>query len=324
MSSIDDRTTGRSYWRSLEDLEGDPQFRELVHREFAHLLPDDLPAESRRQFLKIMGASIALAGASGCGNPSWPRWPAAKILPHAYRSPEERPGTPVHFATCWEMGGVARPLLVRSYDGRPIKIEGNPEHPASLGAADAWSQASVLEFYDPDRSRGPSRNQGRTETATSWDAFQAEMTAALEKLAADGGRGFRILSEASSSATLRHQRDELLREMPQARWHEWEPLSRDAAREGSRLVHGRPLRTHYDFAQAEVVVGFEDDFLMTHPAAVAHARAFAGKRRVENGSMSRLHVVESAFSVTGSQADHRVAVPSREVSQAAWALGAEL
>jgi molybdopterin-containing oxidoreductase family iron-sulfur binding subunit len=324
MSPIDKGTTGRSYWRSLDDLEGDPEVRELVHREFAHFLPDDLSAGSRRQFLKIMGASIALAGASGCGNPTWPRWPAAKILPHAYRSPEERPGTPVHFATCWEMGGVAKPLLVRSYDGRPIKIEGNPQHPASLGAADAWSQASVLEFYDPDRSHGPSRNQGRTETATSWDAFQAEMMAALEKLAAVGGRGLRILSEASSSPTLRHERDELLRRMPEARWHEWEPLSRDAAREGSRLAYGRPLRTHYDFAHADVVVGFEDDFLVTHPAAVTHARAFAGKRRVENGSMNRLHVVESAFSVTGSQADHRVAVPSREVSQAAWALAAEL
>jgi molybdopterin-containing oxidoreductase family iron-sulfur binding subunit len=324
MPPVDGDTTGRSYWRSLEDLEGDSQFRELVDREFAHLLPDELPAESRRQFLKIMGASIALAGASGCSNPTWPRWPAAKILPHAYRSPEERPGAPLHFATCWEMGGVAKPLLVRSYDGRPIKVEGNPEHPASLGAADAWSQASVLEFYDPDRSHGPSRNQGRTETATSWDAFHAEMAAAFEKLAGARGQGLRILAEASSSPTLRHQRDELLRAMPEARWYEWEPLSRDAAREGSRLVHGRPLRTHYDFAQAAVVVGFDDDFLMTHPAAVAHARAFAGKRRVENGSMNRLHVVETAFSVTGSQADHRNAVPSGAVPQAAWALAAEL
>jgi len=324
VSSVDARPAGRSYWRSLDELEGTPGFQELVDREFAQLLPEVVEPETRRHFLKIMGASLALAGVTGCGNPTWPRWPAAKILPYAYRPPDRHPGTPLHFATSWELGGVAKPLLVKSYDGRPIKAEGNPEHPASRGAADTWSQAGVLEMYDPDRSRGPARFRGGSETEATWDEFQIEIASAMNRLRGSGGRGLRILSEASSSPTLRRQRDELLRELPQAQWHEWEPLSRDAAREGSRLVHGRPLRTHYDLAEAAVVVSFEDDFLMTHPNAVAHARAFAASRRVEKGSMSRLHVVESAFSVTGSLADARVPLPSGAVPQAAWALAAHL
>jgi len=320
-----ERTKGSSpYWRSLDELADTPEFRRSVEREFLELLPEGLSAATRRRFLKLMGASLAL-GAAGCGNidPSWPRYRKAKILPAAYRPPGHDPGRPFHFATSLEIGGVAKPVLAKSYDGRPIKIEGNPEHPASLGAADALAQASVLELYDPDRSIGPCRHDGDRETESSWEVFLEEISPRLAQLADRQGEGLAILTEASSSPTLLDRRARFAERFPAARWYEWEPLTRDAGREGARLVFAQPVRTHYRLEAADVIVALDDDFLMTHPNAVAHARAFAARRNAD-GEMSRLHVVESAYSVTGSQADHRHPLPSGRIPQAAWALAAEL
>ncbi len=221
MSSVDRETTGKAYWRSLEEWADTPEFRENLAREFPSMLPETFGPATRRQFLKVMGASMALAGVVGCtpSNPTWPRWKAAKILPYAYRPDGQSPGTPQHFATSFEIGGVARALLAKSYDGRPIKIEGNPEHPASLGGADVFSQALVLGLYDPDRSRGPARFPGGQESDATWDEFLAAAGPAL----ADGQVA--VLSEASSSPTLHRLRERFTARFPGAQWVEWEPIS---------------------------------------------------------------------------------------------------
>ncbi|MGQ0720910.1 MAG: TAT-variant-translocated molybdopterin oxidoreductase [Candidatus Eiseniibacteriota bacterium] len=323
MPPVDDDKHG--YWQSLAEHDSTPEFREASEREFLELLPEEFSAGSRRRFLQLMGASVALAGA-GCGgvDPDWPKYRTAKILPLAFRAPGVDPGKPFWFATSMELSGVAKPVLAKSYDGRPIKIEGNPEHPASLGAADLLAQASVLELYDPARSQAPCRFDGGRVTEATWEVLASEMHPVVDAARARRGQGLAILSEATSSPSFAALRARLSETYPAAAWYEWEPLTRDAAREGARLVFGQPLRTHLHIADADVVVSLDDDFLFAHPQAVAHARAFVARRRAEDGTMSRLYVLESAYSITGSQADDRRAVPPGALPQVAWALAAHL
>ncbi len=323
MSSVDPGKNP-THWRSLDHRDGAPEPVEAFRPD---LLPDDMPEADRRRFLKLMGASLALAGVAGCtphpNNPSWPRWPKANILPHASRPAGTQPGKPEHYATQMERNGVARPVLAKSYDGRPIKLEGNPEHPASRGAADLLSQASVLDLYNPHRSKGVARMAGG-EKESSWEEFLGGMGPALQAQKASGGRGLRILSEASSSVSLASVRARLQREFPQAGWHEWESVGRETEREGTRALFGRPLRPRYALDQAHVIVSLDEDFLGTHPDAVRNARDFAVQRRADHGSMSRFYAVEGTFSLTGSNADVRVPAATGAVGQVAWALAAQL
>ena len=328
MSSVEPTRTptdegSGAYWRSLDERDQTPEFVESVHKEFANYLPTGISETTRRDFLKVMGASVALAAAAGCQPVpgTWPRWPKAKILPHAYRPEDRVPGRPEYFATAMEVGGVAQPLLAKSYDGRPIKLEGNPEHAASGGAAGVHAQASILELYDPDRSQGVSSGQGN---ASNWDSFLAGLHPKWSALSAQRGARLRILSEATSSPSLLSMRARLAEALPAAQWHEYEPISRDSEREGSRFVFNQILRTHYDLSNADVVVTFDADFLTTHPNAIAYTKAFAARRQPDGGRMSRLYAVESRFSVTGSLADHRYPLPSAGIAQAVWALAAYL
>ncbi|MEZ5063745.1 MAG: TAT-variant-translocated molybdopterin oxidoreductase [bacterium] len=317
----------KTYWRSLEELGDTEAFRRHEDNEFAELLPEDLPAGSRRRFLQLMGASLALAGVSGCvphpNNPTWPRWPKTKILPHAYRPDGTDPGKPQYYATTFEMNGVAKPVLAKSYDGRPIKIEGNPEHPASRGGADAFAQASVLGMYDPTRSTGPARMSGG-ETAAPWSDFLGDARQVLRVAERNGGENLRILAEASSSPSLARVRAEWQQRFPRMKWYEWEPVSRDAERDGTRLAFGRPMRPLYALDRAQVIVSLEDDFLGEHPNAMVHTRDFAHARNPDGAHMCRLFAVESFFSLTGSNADSRHPVPSGAVTQVAFAVAAAL
>ncbi len=316
MSSI---TNGKAYWRSLDELVDSPDFQAHVDKEFPNLLPTDASPATRRQFLKVMGASLALAGVAGC---DWdPRWPKAKILPYANRPDGQSPGAPQHFATSMELGGFARPVLVKSYDGRPIKIEGNPEHVASQGATDLLTQASILGLYDPDRSQSVARGG---KVTSDWNQLLSDLRPALGGFRNAQGERIAILSEASSAPSLAEMRSRWKAEFPQSQWYEFEAVSRDNVREGSRLVFGSPYRLQYHLEQAEVIVSLDDDFLMNHPAAVAYTRAFARRRRAEDGTMNRLHVVESGYSITGSVADHRHSTPAAAIPQVAWALAARL
>ncbi len=309
---------GRAYWRSLNELAGSPGFRARFQREFPPQAEEPENLHSRRGFLQLMGASLCLAGLAGC------RWPRQNILPFAHRPENRIPGVPQQYATAMELGGVAHGLLVTSYDGRPIKVEGNSIHPISGGAADARAQASVLGLYDPDRSQTPMRRQGDERFPATWDDFTAFSGAHFSALRARDGEGLAVLGEESSSLSLAEMRARFLRLFPRARWCEWEPVSRDRERAGARIAFGRPYRVQLDLERADLIVALDSDFLYEHPAAVRHAREFARGRRAEAGRMNRLYVLESAYSITGANADHRRAVPSSQVPILARQLAAEV
>jgi len=302
MSPVDARSGGSRMWRSLDDLAGDPAYRALVEREFpAHA--DEMLAPSRRDFLRLMGASVALAGMTACR-----RWPTETIVPFAHLPEGTVPGSTLRYATSFEMQGAAAGLLVTSYDGRPIKIEGNPSHPQSLGATDPHAQAAVLELYDPDRSTEfVERASGGIGAARNRSAFTEWAGPLFTALRASGGQGLRVLAEPSSGKTMADLKARFAAAFPKAVWVEWDPLTRDAAREGARLAFGRPLRTHLDLAQADVIAAFDADVLSDHETALANARAWAKRRRAADGTMNRLYAVEAIYSLTGASADHRLA-----------------
>ncbi len=303
MPSMKHKKNGPTYWRSLDELARTPEFQEAVAREFPGEDWDRLPPATRRQFLKVMGASLAMAGLTAC------RWPREEIVPFAHRPEGRTPGVPEHFATSMELGGVALGMLVTSFDGRPIKAEGNHLHPDSLGALTAVAQADVLQLYDPDRSRRLLLRNSGQQFVKGWSDFEE---AVAEHFSGDG-TGVAVLADASSSPTRAMLRDRFLEAHPQARWHEYEPLSLDHEREGTRLVFGSALRVHPRLDIAKVVACFDADPLFDHPTALSLARDFASARHPETGNGARLYAAESTFSLTGVRADHRVAVPAAGV-----------
>ncbi len=325
MSSLEDSTTvpsdvvagtRESHWRSLAELADVPRFRAFLEAEFP--VEADANGLSRRRWMQLMGASLALAGLSGC------RWEQREIRPFAHRPANRLPGMPERFATAMASHGNAIGLLVSSIDGRPIKVEGNPQHPQSLGATDLFAQAAILEMYDPDRSRNLHQRTPQGDMVQDWNAFGQFTQSQVKRLSANGGDGFRVLSEASSSPTLAALREKLFKTFPRAAWHEYEPLSPDNEREGSRLAFGKPYRPLYHLDRAEVIVCLDADLLNEHPAALAHTRAFAQGREVTRGTMNRLYAVEGRYTLTGTMADHRLRLRSGQVADFTAALECEV
>ncbi|MFO7691709.1 MAG: TAT-variant-translocated molybdopterin oxidoreductase [Vicinamibacterales bacterium] len=305
--------SGPEYWRSLEELADTDAFQEYLHREFPEQASEFTDPVGRRQFLRLMGASLALAGVSACT-----KQPAEVVVPYV-RAPEEIvPGRPLFFATALTLGGYATGVLVESHEGRPTKIEGNPGHPASLGATDLFAQAQILALYDPDRSQ-TLKQQGDIRT---WSAFLGALRGVVEAKRGTRGAGLRILTGTVTSPTLVRQMAEFLAAFPAAKWHQFEPAGRDNVREGSRLAFGETVDTRYAFDKARVVVSLDADFLGTMPGSVRYIRDFAAARRVrgEAKDMSRLYAVESAAGNTGAKADHRVALRPSDVELAARSL----
>jgi len=309
--------SGPEYWRSLEELANTETFQAYLHREFPEQASEFTDAVGRRQFLRLMGASLALAGVTACT-----KQPAETIVPYV-RAPEEMvPGRPLFFATAVTLGGYATGVLVESHEGRPTKIEGNPGHPASLGATDVFAQASILGLYDPDRSQTLS-HLGDIRT---WSAFLGALRSLVEAKRAAQGAGMRILTETVSSPTLARQIAECLAEFPAARWHQFEPAGRDSVRAGSRMAFGIHVDTRYAFDKARVVLSLDADFLGAMPGSVRYIRDFAATRRVRGtaAQMSRLYAVESAPSNSGAKADHRLAMTPRDIEAFATALAARV
>ncbi len=306
--------TGQAFWRTLDELADDPSFVERLHNEFPSEVEAITDPTTRRSFLKLMGASLALAGVTACTTQ-----PEEAIVPYV-RQPEDLvPGKPMFYATAMTLGGVATGLLVESHEGRPTKIEGNPQHPSSLGAADVFAQASILNIYDPDRARALT-NAGET---TSWAAFLAAMKAVVAAQTPLQGAGLRILSETVGSPTLGAQIKELLTRLPEAKWHQWEPVGRNNARVGSKLAFGEFVEARYDLEKADVIVSLDADFLAAGPGGLAYARQFAARRRPEEAEkMNRLYVLETMPTSTGSRADHRLALKPSEIGAAAKAIAA--
>jgi molybdopterin-containing oxidoreductase family iron-sulfur binding subunit len=308
---------GREYWRSLESLAETPEFKEFLHREFPQNASEWLDPVGRRGFLKLMGASLALAGVSACT-----RQPNEEIIPYVSQPEEEVPGKPLFFATAMPMNGAGMGLLVESHEGRPTKIEGNPDHPSSGGATDLFAQASILGLYDPDRSRTIT-NLGDIRT---FSAFVDAMRVALGPQAAKQGSGVRILTETVASPTLAAQMQEFLARFPQAKWIQWEPLGRHNAREGSRRAFGEYVDPQYSIDKADVILSLDADFLCTGASGLRHSRAFASRRRLEGDSaqLNRLYAVESDATNTGSRADHRLPLKASEIESFARAVAAQL
>ncbi len=292
------------YWRSLHDLAKQTGTGQREDEFFpgASEWPDDF---SRRDFMKLLGASLALAGFNSCT-----KQPIEKIVPYVKQPEEVIPGKPLQFATVTQMGGFAQGLLVTSYEGRPTKIEGNPIHPASLGATTIWAQADVLDLYDPDRAQMVTTSGALKTNSDFWNAL--EQTLQTQK--ATGGASLRILSEPITSPTLLAQLSDLINQFPGLRWCVWDPTNRD------NFETAEPI---YDFSKAKVIVSLDSDFLYTHPFALRYARDFADARRVVESDgvrMNRLYAAEPTPTVTGSNADHRIAVAARDILPLAQAL----
>ena len=319
LSQIQQRLTasgGRDYWRSLDELAETRAFEEFLHREFPRQASEWQPNMSRRRFLQLMGASLALAGLSACASP------AEKIVPYVHAPEGNVLGKSFYFATAMPLGGYGMGLLVQSHENRPTKVEGNPDHPASLGATDAFAQASVLTLYDPDRAKGISqRGESR-----DWPTFLAALRGAVAGLPADGA-GLRILTETVTSPTLAAQFQSIATAFPAAVWHQYEPVNRDGVYAGTALAYGKPVEAVYRFDQAQVIVSLDSDFLITGPGRVRYARDFAAGRRAESaGSVprNRLYAVESTPTLTGAAADHRLPLRAGEIGHFACALARQL
>ena len=258
----------------------------------------------RRTFLKLMGASLALAGAGACT-----RQPLEKIVPYVRQPEHIVPGRPLYYATAMTIGGVASGLLVEAHEGRPTKIEGNPDHPDNLGATDAFAQAAVLNLYDPDRARAVT-NLGEIRP---WPSFLAVLRNALAAQAPLQGANFRILTETITSPTLAGQLASVLAQYPQAKWYQWDAAGADHARAGARLAFGEYVSTRYSLEQADVIVALDADFLSCGPGSLRYAREFASRRSpAQADRMNRLYAVETMPTTTGARADHRLPVkPTR-------------
>ena len=313
-------------WSTPENWVQSSEFQQMLAREF----PDDADSwtdpVSRRHFMTIMGASIALAGLAGCS----PR-PASqrKIVAHTKQPEGTIQGVPLYFASTAVLGGVGTGVLVKSYEGRPIKMEGNPDHPGSGGGTSIFTQAAVLGLYDPDRSQAVTY-QGAPRT---WDEAVSSLRGVLEKLKDKSGAGVRILSGTVTSPTLADLIGKFRKDLPKSVWTQYEPLARDNVREGSVRALGDVYSTTYEFDEAKVVLALDCDFLTAMPGSERYARDFGRTRRArkhhhaDGGDvkhMSRLYSVEPMLTPTGAIADHRLALKAAEVEGFARALAAEL
>ena len=315
--------SGKQYWRTLEELAGDPHFEELLHREFPRQASEWDEAVDRRDFLKLMAASLAFAGIAGCkANVQ------TSIVPYVKQPDGMVLGKPLFFATAMQFGADAIGVLVESHEGRPTKIEGNPDHPASKGATDAFVQASILNLYDPDRARTPSY----IGEISTWSAFLDAAQAMAAEIKSANGAGLRILTGTIASPSVAEQLQYLLKLYPQAKWHQWEPAGSDGVREGAKLAFGRDVNTVYRPERAEVILSLDSDFLASGPGHIRYMKDFYSRRRLDQfveadragSEMNRLYAVEPTPSVTGSSADHRLPLRYFEIAQFARALAAKL
>ena len=326
------QTNGKTYWRSLEELSEKPGFTEMLRREFPGQAPKDWAPLPRRDFLKLMGASLALAGLSGCAFQ-----PPEKIVPYVKQPESIVPGIAAYYATAMPFMGYALGLLAESHEGRPTKVEGNPDHPTSggtspvdpgekrpdyqrRGSTDVWAQASILGMYDPERSQ-VIRKSG---ASNNWDTFTGEIAQQLTSARQSQGAEFALITETLTSPTQLQLIDDLRQQLPQMRWVSYEPVNRDNVTAGTRLAFGRDLHPVYHFERADVIVSLDCDFLLEEPGRVAHAREFIEGRRVTQSrdKMNRLYVIESTLTNTGTQADHRFPVKAAQVDGIARALAA--
>ncbi len=305
--------TQKTYWKSLNELAQNKEYEKFVEREFPENATELNDGVSRKGFLRIMGASIALAGFAAC------RRPVQKILPYSKQPEDIVPGVPLFYASAMPFQGNLTGLVVENHEGRPTKVEGNDLHPASGGNTNAYHQASILEMYDPDRSRTPIRNGGAS-SSNSFHSFVSDYFADTNKRVA-------FISEANSSPTYNGLKEEALNRFNTAEWVTYEPFGEDNVIEGNNIAFGQRLRSYYNYSNADIIVSLDDDILApTHPNNVEYAKQVTSRRKVtsQNDSMNRIYSVENGFSTTGSYADHRLRIKASEMADFANALAATL
>ena len=297
--------SGPAYWRSLDDLANGHIIDEAVHKEFPSSVTDTLDPVSRRNFMKVMGASVMLAGLANCA-----RQPDEKVVGYVNQPENLIPGKAQFFATATAIGGYGLGLLATSHMNRPTKLEGLKEHPSSVGRTDAWSQATILDMYDPDRLDTVLEG----ETPSTWSSLAAVLDKLRPGIQGNQGAGLRILTETATSPTLKRMMEAVLAEYPKANWHQYEPANRDNVTDGAVNAFGRPVETTYEFAKAKVVLALDADFLANGPGRVRYIADFADARDADSGhGMNRLYVAESSPTLTGANADHRAALRFSQV-----------
>jgi molybdopterin-containing oxidoreductase family iron-sulfur binding subunit len=304
----------RTYWRSLEEIEDRPEFRAFVEREFQEGASEAPEGITRRDMMLLVGASLSLAGLAGC------RRPVEEIVPYVTAPEDVVPGIPRYYATTMPFRRSAYGLIVESHEGRPTKIEGNPSHPSTIGASNALVQASVLGLYDPDRSPSVVQKGERK----SWTDFVAAWGELAKAHAADGGAGLAVLSESFASPTLSRLASELRARYPRLQWATYDAVSDENRLAGLRQATGRDVDLVLRLDRASVILALDADPLLTDPEMIRNARGFADGRRAPGDSMNRLYAVESAYSLTGAMADHRLRLQSRKIAPFLAALAVRL
>ncbi len=302
---------GRRYWRSLDELGDTPEFKEWLQREFPQGASEFTDDVSRRHFLKIMSASFALAGlgvmGAGC------RRPVEKLEPFGQQPEGYVYGEPVYYATAMPTRTGAIPLVVKSYEGRPIKIEGNAKFPGSNGGTDRYAQASILDLYDPDRAKRFTHDG----IAVSCDEALKFLDDLSKKFAANQGEGLAFLAESSTSPSRARLQNIITDKFPKSEWFTFDAIDSGIHQRAATQAFGQPVRPVCQFDKAKVILSLDCDFLGGEDDAHNHIRQFAAGRKPETGGMSRLYAVESLFTLTGANADHRLRVAASTVGKIA-------
>jgi MoCo/4Fe-4S cofactor protein with predicted Tat translocation signal len=309
-----DGKTGRRFWKNLDELAETPAFHELMREEFPRQAGANewVDAVSRRGFLKVMGASLAMAGLAGCT-----KQPDEPIFPYIKQPEDLILGKAMYFATAYPFPTGAIPVLIKSDSFRPIKVDGNPEHPMSKGKSDVFTQATLLDLYDPDRSQHV-LHRGQV---ASWGEFQQAFATAAKKT--NGGQGIYFLSETITSPTLAAQWKQVQAAYPQTKLIQWEPVNQDSSRAASKAAFGSYTDAQYKLEEADIILSLDADFLggIGHPGFLPLAAGYAERHRYEEGkTMNRLYVVETMPTVTGFKAEHRLALKPSEITTFALAL----
>ncbi len=310
-----DGKRGKKYWQSIDDLVDAPGFVEMVKEEFPRQASEMTDGFSRRGFMKVMGASLALAGVTGCT-----KQPDEEIYPYIKQPEDLVLGKPNFFATAHPFPTGAVPVLVKSQEYRPVKIDGNPEHPMSKGKTDLFTQATLLDLYDPDRSKHViDRTRGQSINSSFGD-FQ---TSFLEQVQKTQGQGLVFLTETIISPTFAAQWKAVETKYPSAKLVQWEPVNRDSSRIASKAAFGDYTDAQYKLENADVILSLDADFLQSNafPGFLPLSAAYAARHAYEDGKpMNRLYVVESMPTVTGAKAEHRLGLKPSDIDKFASAL----
>ncbi|HVS66244.1 MAG TPA: TAT-variant-translocated molybdopterin oxidoreductase [Thermoanaerobaculia bacterium] len=310
---------GPGLWRSFDELAETPEFQRLIENEFPRHAPGEWSEGSadRRDFLKLAGAAVGLAGLTACT-----RQPFERIVPYVEQPEHLVPGEPQFYATAMTVGGYAVGLLAESHMGRPTKLTGNPGHPSTGGGTDVLAQSATLGLYDPDRSTSIER----LGKLVGWEPFLGELEPVMRAQEAIGGEGLRVLTGTVSSPLISAQMAQILERFPRARWIQYEPINDDVARRASAAAFGRIVDARYDLSRADVVLALDSDFLTQGPDHLRHAGDFAARREVRGSKreMNRLYALETTTTATGASADHRKPVRRSQLGRFAAALAARL